>query len=120
MSIVERDAATTKTDTKETSNELHEPATIWRNERNPRLDRVTCQHKKFSCLDGHRLKRTEASVSRKKPQPGKIGNLWAIFDPTEDNNVSQRRNENGEVMTFPSRQHVRAYLKEQMAAERIQ
>ena len=38
----------------------------------------------------------------KKPQPGKIGtNLWAILDPTEGNNVSQRRNENGEVMTFP-------------------
>jgi hypothetical protein len=32
MSIVERDATTTKTDTKEPSNELHEPATIWRNE----------------------------------------------------------------------------------------
>ena len=60
-------------------------------------------------------------MSRKKPQPGKIGNdLWAIFDPTEDNSVSQRRNENGEVMTFPTRQHVRAYLKAQMAAERAQ
>jgi hypothetical protein len=57
----------------------------------------------------------------KKPQPGKIGtNLWAILDPAEDNNVSQRRNENGEVMTFPTRQHVRAYLKEQMPAERTQ
>ena len=57
----------------------------------------------------------------KKPQPGKIGtNLWAIFDPTEDNSVSQRRNENGEVMTFPTRQHVRAYLKEQTFAERVQ
>jgi hypothetical protein len=60
-------------------------------------------------------------VSRKKPQPGKIGtNLWAIFDPTEDKSVSQRRNENGEVMTFPTRQHVRTYLKEQTAAERVQ
>jgi hypothetical protein len=39
---------------------------------------------------------------------------------TEDNGVSQRRNGNGEVMTFPTRQHVRAYLKEQMAAERVQ
>ena len=57
----------------------------------------------------------------KKPQPRKIGtNLWAILDPTEGNNVSQRRNENGEVMTFPTRQHVRAYLKEQIAAERVQ
>ena len=57
----------------------------------------------------------------KNPQPGKIGSkLWAIFDRTEDNSVSQRRNENGEVMTFPSRQHVRAYLKEQMAAEQVQ
>ena len=57
----------------------------------------------------------------KKPQPGKIGTkLWAIFDPAEDNNVSQRRNANGEVITFPTRQHVRAYLKEQMAAERVQ
>jgi hypothetical protein len=45
-------------------------------------------------------------VSHKKPQP-------------EDNSLSQRRNENGEVMTFPTRQHVRAYLKEQMAAERV-
>ena len=27
----------------------------------------------------------------KKPQPAKIGaKLWAIFDPTEDNGVSQR------------------------------
>ena len=60
-------------------------------------------------------------MSRKKLQPGRIGtNLWAIFDPAEDSNVSQRRNENGEVMTFPTRQHVRAYLKEQMAAERLQ
>jgi len=33
MSLVERDATTIKTDTKETSNELHEPATIWRNDR---------------------------------------------------------------------------------------
>jgi hypothetical protein len=60
-------------------------------------------------------------VSHKKPQPGKIGaKLWAIFEPAEGNNVSQRRNENGEVMTFPTRQHVRAYLKAQMAAERVQ
>jgi len=60
-------------------------------------------------------------VSHKKPQPGKIGTkLWAILDRTEDNSVSQRRNENGEVMTFPTRQHVRAYLKGQMAAERVQ
>ena len=60
-------------------------------------------------------------MSHKKPQPGKIGaNLWAIFDRTEDNSVSQRRNENGDVITFPTRQHVRAYLKEQMAAERVQ
>jgi len=60
-------------------------------------------------------------VSHKKSQPGKIGtNLWAIFDRTEDNSVSQRRNENGDVITFPTRQHVRAYLKEQMAAERVQ
>ncbi len=60
-------------------------------------------------------------MSHKKPQPGKIGSkLWAIFDRTEENSVCQRRNENGEVMTFPSRQHVRAYLKEQMAAERVQ
>ena len=59
-------------------------------------------------------------MSHQKPQPGKIGtNLWAILDPTEGNNVSQRRNENGEVMTFPTRQHVRAYLKEQIAAERV-
>jgi hypothetical protein len=59
-------------------------------------------------------------VSHKKPQPGKIGaNLWAIFDRTEDNSLSQRRNENGEVMTFPIRQHVRAYLKERVAAERV-
>jgi hypothetical protein len=59
-------------------------------------------------------------VSHKKPQPGKIGaNLWAIFDRTEDNSLSQRRNENGEVMTFPTRQHVRAYLKERVAAERV-
>jgi hypothetical protein len=66
-------------------------------------------------------KRTEVLVSHKKPQPGKIGiNLWAIFDRTEDNSVSRRRNESGEVMTFPTRQHVRAYLKEQMAAERVQ
>jgi hypothetical protein len=35
MSIVERDATTIKTDTKETSNDLHEPATIWRNKRYP-------------------------------------------------------------------------------------
>jgi hypothetical protein len=57
----------------------------------------------------------------KKPQPGKIGTkLWAILDPAEDNNVSQRRNANGEVITFPTRQHVRAYLKEQMAGERVQ
>jgi hypothetical protein len=57
----------------------------------------------------------------KKPLPGRIGNkLWAILDSAEDNNVSQRRNENGEVMTFPTRQHVRAYLKEQVAAERVQ
>jgi hypothetical protein len=60
-------------------------------------------------------------VSHKKSQPGKIGTkLWAIFDRTEDNNVSQRRNENGEVITFPTRQHVRAYLKAQIAAERAQ
>jgi hypothetical protein len=59
-------------------------------------------------------------VIHKKPQPGKIGaKLWAIFDRTEDNSLSQRRNENGEVMTFPSRRHVRAYIKEQMAAERL-
>ena len=60
-------------------------------------------------------------MSHKNPQPGKIGTkLWAIFDRTEDNSVSQRRNENGEVITFPTRQRVRAYLKEQMAAERVQ
>ena len=60
-------------------------------------------------------------MSWKKPQPGKIGNeLWAIFDPTEDNSVSQRRNANGEVITLPTRQHVRAYLKAQTAAERVQ
>ena len=42
------------------------------------------------------------SMIHKKPQPGKIGNkLWAIFDPAEDNNVSRRRNANGEVITFP-------------------
>ena len=58
---------------------------------------------------------------KKPPQPGKIGRkLWAIFDRTEDNSVSQRRNENGEMMTFPTRQHVRAYLKDQMAAERVE
>ena len=57
----------------------------------------------------------------KKPQPGKIGTkLWAIFDRAEDNSVSQRRNENGEVMTFATRQDVRAYLKAQMAAGRVQ
>lgn len=60
-------------------------------------------------------------MSHKNPQPGKIGSkLWVIFDRIEDNRVSQRRNENGEVMTFPTRQHVRAYLKEQMAAKRVQ
>ena len=60
-------------------------------------------------------------MNHKKPQPGKIGTkLWAIFDRAEDSSVSQRRNENGEVMTFPTRQHVRAYLKAQMAAERTQ
>ena len=60
-------------------------------------------------------------MSPKKPQPGKIGaKLWAIFDSAEDNNVSQRRNANGEGMTFPTRQHVRAYLKAQIAAERVQ
>jgi hypothetical protein len=33
---------------------------------------------------------------------GKIGGkLWAIFDPAEDNNLSQRRNANGGVITFP-------------------
>ena len=41
------------------------------------------------------------STIYKKPQPGKIGTqLWAIFDPAEDNNVSQRRNANGEVITI--------------------
>ena len=60
-------------------------------------------------------------MSHKKAQPGKIDTkLWAIFDRGEDNSVSQRRNENGEVMTFPTRQHVRAYLKAQMVAERLQ
>jgi len=60
-------------------------------------------------------------VIHKKPQPGKIGTkLWAIFDRAEDNSVSQRRNENGEVMTFATRQDVRAYLKAQMAAGRVQ
>jgi hypothetical protein len=60
-------------------------------------------------------------VSHKHPQPGKIGiKLWAIFDRAEDNSVSQRRNENGEVMTFATRQDVRAYLKAQMAAGRVQ
>jgi hypothetical protein len=34
--------------------------------------------------------------------------------------LEQRRNENGAVMTLPTRQHVRAYLKEQMAAKRVQ
>jgi hypothetical protein len=86
-----------------------------------RLDRRTCQLKSFSYLDGHGLKRTEVKVSHKKPQPGKIGTkLWAIFDRTEDNSVSQRRSENGEVITFPTRQHVRAYLKAQMATKRVQ
>ena len=57
-------------------------------------------------------------MSHKHPQPGKIGvKLWAIFDRAEDNSVSQRRNENGEVMTFATRQDVRAYLKGQMAEE---
>ena len=47
----------------------------------------------------HRLKRTEVSVSYKKPRPGKIGaKLWAIFDPAEDNNMSQR-----EPTTFRAR-----------------
>ena len=56
----------------------------------------------------------------KNPQPGKIGTkLWAIFDRAEDNSA-QRRNENGEVMTFATRQDVRAYLKAQMAAGRVQ
>ena len=67
-----------------------------------------------------RLQQAEVFVSSKKPQPGKIGaKLWAIFDRAEDNSVSQRRSENGEVMTFPTRQHVRAYLKGQTAAERV-
>ena len=40
-------------------------------------------------------------MSHKHPQPGKIGiKLWAIFDRAEDNSVSQRRNENGEVAAF--------------------
>ena len=60
-------------------------------------------------------------MSHKHPQPGKIGiKLWAIFDRAEDNSVSQRRNENGEVMTFATRRDVRAYLKAQMAAGRVQ
>jgi hypothetical protein len=60
-------------------------------------------------------------VSHKKSQPGKIGNkLWAIFDRGEDNSVSQRRNENGEVLTFPTRQHVRAFLKAQMVVDPVQ
>ena len=60
-------------------------------------------------------------MSHKHPQPGKIGGkLWAIVDRGEDNSVSQRRNENGEVMTFATRQDVRAYLKAQMAAGRVQ
>ena len=60
-------------------------------------------------------------MSHKHPQPGKIGvKLWAIFDRAEDNSVSQRRNENGEVMTFATRQDVRVYLKAQMAAGRVQ
>ena len=60
-------------------------------------------------------------MSHKHPQPGKIGiKLRAIFDRAEDNSVSQRRNENGEVMTFATRQDVRAYLKAQMAAGRVQ
>ena len=63
----------------------------------------------------------EVSVSQKKSQPGKIGNkLWAILDRAEDNSVYQRRNENGEVLTFPTRQHVRAYLKAQMAVGPVQ
>jgi hypothetical protein len=79
-----------------------------------------CQYKKVPYLDRRRLERTEVLVSHRKPQPGKIGTkLWAIFDRAEDNSVSQRRNENGEVMTFPTRQHVRAYLK-QTAAQRLQ
>jgi hypothetical protein len=96
------------------------PVTIWRNEGKSRLDSGTCQRKQFAYLHGHGLKRTEVKVSHKKPQPGKIGTkLWAIFDRTEDNSVSQRQSENGEVMTFPTRRHVRAYLKGQMAAERV-
>ena len=60
-------------------------------------------------------------MSHKHPQPGKIGvKLWAIFDRAEDNSISQRQNENGEVMTFATRQDVRAYLKAQMAAGRVQ
>jgi hypothetical protein len=60
-------------------------------------------------------------VSHNKSQPGKIDTkLWAIFDRDEDNSVSQRRNENGEVITFRTRQQVRTYLKAQMAAERTQ
>jgi hypothetical protein len=60
-------------------------------------------------------------VGHRKPQPGKIGiKLWAIFDRAEDNGVSQRRNGSGEVMTFPTREHARAYLKGQMAGERLQ
>lgn len=58
-------------------------------------------------------------MSRRKPQPGKIGTkLWAIFDRTEDNSVSQRQDENGELLTFPTRQHARAYLKAHTVAER--
>jgi hypothetical protein len=58
-------------------------------------------------------------MKHKRPQPDKIGTkLWAIFDRAEDYSVSQRRNESGEVMTFPTRQQVRAYLKAQTAAER--
>jgi hypothetical protein len=83
------------------------------------VDRGACQYKKVPYLDGRRLKRTEVLVSRRKPQPGKIGTkLWAIFDRTEDNGVSQRQDENGEVLTFTTRQHARAYLKAHMAAER--
>jgi hypothetical protein len=64
------------------------------------------------------IQRTEVLVSVRKPQPGKIGTkLWAIFDRAGDNSVSQRRNENGDVLTFPTRQHVRAYLKGQMTSE---
>jgi hypothetical protein len=81
---------------------------------------VACQHKKVFYLDGHRLKRTEVLVSHGKSQPGKIGTkLWAIFDRAEDNSVSQRRDENGEVMTFPTRQHARAYLKAKMTADSV-